>query len=315
MRPDETTQDMTVNQHSLALAIAVALALAGAAHAATPIESTTRPASAQARVEVHNVRGSVTITAWDKDEVALGGSLGEGSKLEVSGSPDHLIVRVANPDGSSGWSWWGGNRGPREDTVLSLSVPRAAAIEVEVVSADARVEGLAGSREIEVDSVSGDVRVQAQGERFGLQSVSGDIEASGSAQRAHVESVSGDVDASGLDGEITVETVSGRVRATGTGVTRLEAGTVSGDLDFDLGLAPGARIDVETMSGDLTLHVPADVSARIEASTFSGSIRSDIGTVEEEEHGPGSSLKATAGSGQGSINLESFSGDIELRKR
>ena len=32
-------------------------------------------ASAQARVEVHNVRGSVTITAWDKDEIALGGSL------------------------------------------------------------------------------------------------------------------------------------------------------------------------------------------------------------------------------------------------
>ena len=304
-----------MNLHPLACAIAATLALAGAANAATPIESPTRPASAQTRVEVHNVRGSVTITAWDRNEIALGGSLGEGSKLEVSGSPDHLIVRVANPDGSSGWSWWGGNRGPREDTILSLSVPRAAAVEVEAVSADARIEGLVGSREIEVDSVSGDVRVQARGERFGLQSVSGDIEASGSAQRAHVETVSGDVTASGLDGEITVETVSGRVKAVGAGVTRLEAGTVSGDLDFDLGVAPGARIEVETMSGDVTLRVPADLSARIEASTFSGSIRSDIGTVEEEEHGPGSSLKATAGSGEGSINLESFSGDIELRKR
>ena len=99
------------------------------------------------------------------------------------------------------------------------------------------------------------------------------------------------------------------------GLTRLEAGRVPGDRGCNLGLAPRARIGVGTMRGDVTLQVPADVSARIEASTFSGSIRSDIGTVEEEEHGPGSSLKATAGSGQGSINLESFSGDIELRKR
>lgn len=306
---------MNVKTHPIACAIAACLACAGSVHAASPIENSTRPAAKDTRVEVHNVRGSVTITAWDRDEIALGGSLGEGSKLEVTGSPDHLVVRVANPDGSSGWSWWGGNRGPREDTILSLSVPRAAAVEIEAVSADARIEGLVGSREVEVDSVSGDVRVQARGERFDLQSVSGDIEASGSARRAHVETVSGDVSATGLDGEITVETVSGRVRAAGAGVTRLEAGTVSGDLDLDLGVAPGARIDVETMSGDVTLHVPADLSARVEASSFSGSIRSDFGAVEEEEHGPGSSLKATVGGGEGSINLESFSGDIELRKR
>jgi DUF4097 and DUF4098 domain-containing protein YvlB len=68
------------------------------------------------------------------------------------------------------------------------------------------------------------------------------------------------------------------------------------------------------MSGDVRLYLPADASARLNASTFSGSIRSDFGTVREPEHGPGSSLDATAGSGSGQVKLETFSGDIDIRK-
>ena len=74
-----------MNHHPLALAIAATLALAGTANAATPIEGPARPASAQTRVEVHNVRGSVTITAWDKNEITLSNSMDEDSKHEKSG--------------------------------------------------------------------------------------------------------------------------------------------------------------------------------------------------------------------------------------
>ena len=50
------------------------------------------------------------------------------------------------------------------------------------------------------------------------------------------------------------------------------------------------------------------------AETFSGRIRSDFGTVEEPEHGPGRSLDATIGDGNTRVNIETFSGDITIRR-
>ena len=67
--------------------------------------------------------------------------------------------------------------------------------------------------------------------------------------------------------------------------------------------------------GDVHLYLPADVSAHLRASTFSGSIRSDFGTVKDEDHGPGSSLDASIGSGDARVNVETFSGDLEIRRQ
>ena len=69
------------------------------------------------------------------------------------------------------------------------------------------------------------------------------------------------------------------------------------------------------MSGELTLRLPAELSARIAAETFSGGIRSDFGSVDEAEHGPGKRLRATAGAGTARIELETFSGDLEIVRR
>jgi DUF4097 and DUF4098 domain-containing protein YvlB len=89
---------------------------------------------------------------------------------------------------------------------------------------------------------------------------------------------------------------------------------VSGDVHLRGTPEKNARVDIETMSGDVHLHLPSDASAHLHASSFSGSIRSDFGTAKEPEHGPGSSLDATSGSGDAQVKLESFSGDIEIRK-
>ena len=39
---------------------------------------------------------------------------------------------------------------------------------------------------------------------------------------------------------------------------------------------------------------------------------SPVGRVDREEYGPGKSLDARLGQGQGKIRLESFSGDVDL---
>lgn len=293
-----------------ALALA-ALAACGTAFAQSPIDET-RSVSATAKIEVSNIKGSVTLTAWDKPEVRVVGTLGAGAKrLAVEGGGDHLAIKVEPPD-RQGWFTWGADTRMGE-TVLDIKVPREAELKIEVVSADVTVSGVAG-RALDVDGVSGKLHLDSGAKEVNVDSVSGDIDLAGSATRAHVETVSGNIRARGLGGQLKFETVSGDIDAQNAGYSEVNAGTVSGDITISGKPEGSARVEVESMSGSVHLRVPADLSARLSASSFSGRIRSDFGSVKEPEHGPGSSLDASAGSGAGQVKLESFSGDIDIRK-
>jgi DUF4097 and DUF4098 domain-containing protein YvlB len=300
-----------MNRYRRPLAAALLAALCAPSMAGTPIDQR-KPANANVRVEVANVRGAVNVSGWERNEVALTGTLGEDSKLEFSGSESSLSIRVEQPD-SGGWSWWG-NRGPKEDTILELKVPRAAALDIDTVSADVLVDAISGSAEVRVESVSGDQRADAEADRVSLQSVSGDVAIRGSSRRSELETVSGDIIAEGLSEELEARSVSGEIDVRGEGFSNINGGTVSGDIDITGSLTERARVDLESMSGNLDLDLAGELSARIEVETFSGSIRSDYGTVEREEHGPGASLRTTVGSGSATLNLESFSGDVTIRK-
>lgn len=273
-----------------------------ASHAAKP----------DAEVAVSNIRGRVEVRGADRNEVRVTGSVGKGSKFSLTGTDDRIVIKVENE--RDDWSWWGGN-GPQEDTVLVVEVPRAAAIDVDTVSADIEVEGIAGAREMELESVSGDQRVRGDAERVEVSSVSGDVDVESASRSIGLETVSGDLVARGASGRVTAESVSGRVTLETGDIDELSASSVSGDINLRTGNIAAGRVKIESMSGEVEVLVPPSLSARIEAESFSGKIRSDFGTVEEEEHGPGSHLKATAGAGAAQITLESFSGDVTIRRQ
>jgi hypothetical protein len=287
------------------------LALSGAAVAGSPI-SETRSVNADARIDVSNIKGDVTVSGWDKNEVSITGTLGEGAKkLEIDGGGSSLSIKVEPPD-KQGWFNWG-SESRMGNTSLDLKVPRNAEMKIEVVSADVALSGVAG-RSLSVNGVSGKLRLDTDAKEVDVDSVSGNIELTGKAERGHLETVSGNVRARGLGGQIKFETVSGDIDAENGDYREINAGTVSGDINLRGKPAKDARIEVETMSGDVHLYLPGDISSRIHATTFSGSIRSDFGKVKEEEHGPGSSLDAQLGN-DGRVNLQTFSGDIEIRRQ
>jgi hypothetical protein len=297
---------------SLATLLLAGTAWSHVAGAGTPI-SEQRAVNADARIDVSNIKGAVTVSAWDKAEVAVSGTLGDGAKaLLVEGGGSHLTIKVEVPE-RQGWFDWGSDT-RMGDTLLDIKVPKNAEMKIDVVSADVTLAGVAG-RSLDVDSVSGRLRLDSGAKEIDVESVSGDVDLAGTADRSHLESVSGNLRARGLTGEMKLETVSGDIDVEGGIYREIGAVTVSGDINLRGKPAAGARVDVETMSGDVHLHLPSDTSARMRASTFSGSIRSDFGTPEEPEHGPGSSLDATSGDGNSQIGIETFSGDIEIRKQ
>jgi DUF4097 and DUF4098 domain-containing protein YvlB len=300
-------------RHQL-LAFAIGCALALPAAAAGEAINSRAPINRDGKLDVKNVRGWVHVTAWDKNEIEVTGTLGEGSKFGFDGSPASMSVRIDSSDSHS-WFNWGGN-GPREDTRLEIKVPRAVEPQINVVSADVEIRGLEGSREINVEAVSGDIKIDARAGRLEIQSVSGDLRVEGASERGTFESVSGDVQVKGVSGEVSVEAVSGDARIEAGGpVKEFKGHTVSGDITLTAVLAPHARVKTESMSGDVTLVLPGDVSAALEAKTFSGNIHSAFGKVDREEFGSGQKLRTTAGAGDAQIDVETFSGDVTIDKR
>jgi DUF4097 and DUF4098 domain-containing protein YvlB len=293
---------------ALTLALLTGLACAPL-FAATPIDQS-RPLDPRGRIEIENLKGRIQVRAWERNEVRITGTLGDGvEKLVVEGDRDHQVVRVQYPKHIGAWR--SDQTGP---TDLQLQVPLQADLDVESVSADIDIDGVAPG-DFDVNTVSGGVVVAAAPKRADINSVSGDLRLTLNTAEASAETVSGDIVLVGrLDGEVHAETVSGDITIDSRGqrLRRLSTGTVSGDAQARVGLVNGGEIKSETVSGDIRLRLPKTLSARVSGESFSGDLDAPGAKVRKEEFGPGKSFEARYGSGAGEIRMETFSGDAEL---
>ncbi len=297
---------MTVPIVSLLLLTGAASVLAG-----TPINEI-RDADATARIDISNVRGSVTVSGWDQNRVEITGTLGTGSKgLRVEGSGSRISIVVEKP-GSSGWFNWGSSSN-MEDSILSIRVPRAAELHVDSISAEISITGTAGAL-LQVNSISGKIRLDSAARELEAGSISGSIELSGNGERAQAETVSGDIDSRANRERLKFETVSGSITVGSETYREFSASSVSGDITLRGKPVGDARVQSETMSGDIRIEAVGELSARIEAETFSGRIRTDFGKVKEPDHGPGRSIDTTVGEGKARLSIDTFSGDISIRR-
>ncbi|MFC4727274.1 DUF4097 family beta strand repeat-containing protein [Coralloluteibacterium thermophilus] len=262
------------------------------------------PLAQGGRVEVSNVSGAIRVVGWDRDEVEIAGTLGDGQRLDVDASRDRVSVRVEYPRG-------GGST--RRATELRLRVPHGSELRATGVSARIQVEDV-DLRRLQANSTSGPVDASGRAGEVALETVSGPIRAQVATERFSAGTVSGSVRAGGgIGGEVALNTVSGSIDLDAGVVQQLRGETVSGGMTLhSAGLAPGGRVKLETVSGRVALRIPADTSAQVRASSFSGRIASDAGEIERPRYGPGSSLRTTLGSGNGDIALESFSGSVRL---
>ncbi|MGC1550864.1 MAG: DUF4097 family beta strand repeat-containing protein [Rhodanobacter sp.] len=284
----------------------------GQALADTPI-NLQHAATPNAQISISNVSGEVRVTAWDRNQVQVGGNLGDGAKpLAITGSDDNLSIKV-EAQGSNGLFNWG-NNSRMGSSNLDIHVPAGASLQIDVVSAPLSIDGTNGGK-LKLNSISGRIRINAQTPSLDVESVSGGIAFAGHAGRAALQTVSGDILAPSLGNDVDLQTVSGRIQAGGGPWQRLKLSTVSGDVQLNGNLATGGKLDIDSMSGDVQLQLPSTLSSTIHASSFSGDLRSDFGTPKESDNGPGSSLDAVTGGGNSKITIETFSGDLRIRKQ
>ncbi len=254
------------------------------------------------RIELSNVAGKVTVRGWDRNEVQLTGSLGDGLQLRQEKSANRVRWEVEYP-----------RRHTNGTATLVLNVPRASELLLSTVSADQDISGI-DVRRLQADTVSGSLTAAGRSGDSKLNTVSGNVIAKLQTPRLDVNTVSGRIEAGGgVSGDIGAQTVSGRVGVDAGRVQRLAVETVSGSIDLSTsGLAPGGRINVESVSASVNLRLPVKVSAQLSVNSFAGSINSDAGTVERPRYGPGSSLDTKLGGGDGDIRIQSHSGSVRV---
>ncbi|UXA52566.1 DUF4097 domain-containing protein [Xanthomonas prunicola] len=261
------------------------------------------PLARGGRVELENIAGSIRVRGWDRDEVALTGSLGEGQRLQVDESSNRLQFEVIYPRNSRN----------SKGAELELRVPRGAVLQVDAVSAGVDVDQVDLAR-LQLKSVSGGVVAAGRAKEAQLETVSGALRSTMSSGRMTLGTVSGQLNApAGASGVVAIESVSGDIRIGAGQVSQLRTQSVSGTTAVTVaGLAPGGSIAAESVSGTITLGVPRNLSAALDVDVFSGDIHSVAGRVERPEDGPGKHLKATMGSGNGDVKLESHSGSVRI---
>lgn len=286
------------------LTLSLLVGLAFPASAAKPIDET-RPLDARGTVNVKNISGRIEVRVWDKPQVHIGGSLGNGvERFEVEGDSRQLDVRVKYPRNSN----------ITENTTLILQVPTLASLSIEGVSADIDVTGTAGAK-LDIDSVSGDITVVGAPGRADIQSVSGDVVATLNSTNVCVQSVSGDLSLRGrLDGSIKGEVVSGELNidTRDKRVRDLTANSISGNIIVRGNLADGGRINAETTSGDIKIVMPKSLSARVNGKSFSGDLSAPGARISRPQYGPGSDFDQRYGDGSGEIRIQTFSGNGKL---
>lgn len=308
----------------LALLLGVALLPALAARAERSVEESCSVA-AGSPIEVETLAGSVELSGGNDGEVYVSGTVGddvEELRLECREGEVSIEVELADNvrEGSKA----------EIEAHLRIAVPSGSPVTVSTVSADVTARDLGGV--LEVESVSGAVDVNANLAQLEIEAVSGNVNFAGSSELVEVEAVTGTVTISGAARSLQVESVSGAVaveraagRVEGSTVSgsfeirggEIERGsleTVSGTITSSAAIVPGGHLSVESHSGVVKLSLPAGSGAEVQVTSATGTISNGLSDQQatSSRHGMGKSLELTIGGGGSRIDVESFSGTIEL---
>ncbi len=232
------------------------------------------------QLTINNVSGEVRLRGIDGGEATV-------RIRSESGRSEWLPVTVRKGDGAltidvekhGSFAMFGTWFGSHDGIEFDVSVPRAARVSINTVSADIRAAALTGEQAYK--TVSGDLLIESTGGKVRAVTVSGDL----------------NVDAQSPL-ELTANTTSGDVLVRGATVDRFDAHTVSGDIRLDGSLAAGNVHTVETVSGDFTVNSPSGVTVDVKRSM-------------DLRHG--GSRGFIAGDGAAQVHFRTLSGDCDVR--
>jgi DUF4097 and DUF4098 domain-containing protein YvlB len=148
-----------------------------------------------------------------------------------------------------------------------------------------------------------------------LKSIEGEILVEDARGKLKLDTVNEGISIRGAAGDITATTINGDIRMLGMKAASLEATTVNGDIIYEGAVADGFY-RCSTHNGDITLALPENASASVSVRTYQGDMRSSFPIAADAGEAPrrGRRQTFTLGNGAAQIEMESFGGDVRIRK-
>lgn len=253
-----------------------------------------------ARLAVESMRGEVVVRTWDQAQVRVVAEHGRDERIEIDRLDGRVRLQAAK------------RYGPAGSVHMTVTIPATMAVDIDGAFTNADLDGVGG--EVRVETANGNIRVRGGNRIVRLHTMNGEVSLSGAEGRIDLSSMNGDVTAEGCRGSVIAETVNGGVTLRQIVSDAVEATSVNGDVSYDGTLEAGGDYRLGTHGGDVTVVMPAATSAAVSVSTYSGEIESDFPIELRGTESSGRRFSFTLGSGQAHIEIESFSGDVRLRR-
>ncbi|MFL6389034.1 MAG: DUF4097 family beta strand repeat-containing protein [Terriglobales bacterium] len=182
-----------------------------------------------------------------------------------------------------------------------VTVPAGVSVNVSTTSAP-----------ITADGISADI---------GLSSETGQITVHNIAKsHVHVRSVTAPVNLQDVTmSHVDVQSTGGAVQLKNVTGQRVTAGTTSGNIDYQGDCSGGGNYILTTHSGAIDVTLPASASVDLTARSTTGTVENDF-PLRQKPHTSfvpqqGRSFAGTSNSGSSSVELQSFSGKIRVKKQ
>jgi DUF4097 and DUF4098 domain-containing protein YvlB len=260
---------------------------------------TTIAVPAGASLSVNNFGGGITVHGWSENRVKVHGETGRRGRVEVSLVGNTVVVKTGSREGAP------------SVIDLDITVPQSMELNLSGTYADITVDGVQGP--ISAETVNGEVNVRGGKGNITLHSIQGTVTLADASGRIEVNSVNEDVELTNVSGEIKLETTNGNVMMTGIQSSSVDAGTINGDVVYEGTVKDGGSYSFGSHNGDITVSIPEGANVTVTTATANGDIDASFSLPLTNTTGKHRKT-FKIGSGSARMELESFQGDIEMRR-
>ena len=290
---------------ALRLAVATVALLPAFVRAQVKVEDGHR-ATADCSIRLQGPIATVRVTGWDRDSIAVSGSLPKGARIENMFGSEPGPVRGVKMivEGTPGQIKPAG--------VIELRIPVGARLMIHTGSSDIEATGLTG--ELNIEMLGGSARVTASPRILDVDAIYATIDLEGSPERVYLKSSEGDITMRGGSQNAEFSTVSGNIRVGGGTYDHAKFDATTGSIAFSGELARNASFTINTHSAPVELQLSPKSHVRIEAATSMGEITNMLSKQQPVpgREGKGQSLSTELGKGTARITVDSFKGSVRL---
>jgi hypothetical protein len=264
------------------------------------------PAVADGHVRIQNMAGTVKIVGWQRDSVAVTGTVHDTPAERFTVQREDGVVQVGI---------WDTSVESVRPSHIEVRVPAGSTVWIRTGSASIYAGGVTGS--LDAASVGGDIELRGSLVEAFVESMTGTLVLDVRTKSLRAKTVTGAVRLHGVIVDATVTSVSGNILIEGADIQRGSFESVNGELRLVGSIRSDATLGFVTHGGAIEFLLPAATDATFQVATYEGGfvnefrvpVRTSVSKIKGSEHG------LSLGTGRAQVTVRTFRGRVVLRSR